>query len=157
MDKIFTPNRWFVSFCALLVVAVFAWNFTRDQLILEEAKLIGRQEAEWSWPSQGISTNVDDIQAKILKRTEIYAQVGVKGKQKIIMQTPESASQTAAQPPAGAETATKESGDTNTSAGANQTASASAPSNSTSDFKAVLTLYKQGKSRVWLLGKVEGQ
>jgi hypothetical protein len=199
MENLFKPNRLFVGFCALLVVTVLAANFARDQRILEEAKVIGRQQAEWSWPSQGVSTNVDEVQAKILKLTENDAEVEVKAKQKIILQTPdaaylskgpsvnaaatkaESAKDEAAksesvktesvktQPANGdlanAQSAHGQSTNTQTTkvqsnnvlAGARPPAGSEPVSDSFSDFKAVITLYKQGGSHVWLIGKVEGQ
>ncbi|MBS1993044.1 MAG: hypothetical protein JSS83_21155 [Cyanobacteria bacterium SZAS LIN-3] len=122
MDKLFTPNKYFVGFCAALVLIVFAWNYTRDQMLLEEAKEIGRQQAAWSWPSMGITTTIEDIDAKILKRTDNDAEIEVQGKQKI--QAP---------------------------------ADAQALAGSESNYKAILTLYKHGNSRIWLLGKVEGE
>jgi hypothetical protein len=135
MDKIFTPNRYFVGFCAVLILAVFAANYIRDQRILEQAKLIGRQEAEWTWPSQGVSTNVGEIKAKILKQTENDATVEVHGEQSITATGP----------------ILNPSSNSTSNPGSNPAA------NSNSDFKAVLTLYKNGNSRIWLLGKVEGQ
>ena len=128
MDKIFTFNNWFIGFCALLVVAVLGSNYIRDQRIMEQAKLIGRQDAEWTWAAQGISTTVDELDAKILKRTDNDAEVEVQGKQKIVMLTPGNP----ALPLAGSSPAL-------------------------TDYKAILTLYKNGNSKFWLLGKVEEQ
>jgi hypothetical protein len=151
MDNFFkATNPIFVGFCALLVVSVFAAGYIRDQRILEEAKVIGRQEAEWSWPSQGISTNVDNIEAKILKRTENDAEVEVRGKQKIILQTPEPDNQ--------AKTSTNAQAVAGPESGSHSTNSSShASSVSDSEFKAVVTLYKHGNSRIWWIGKVEGR
>jgi len=146
MDNFFRPtNPLFVGFCAVLVLAIFAAGYIRDQRILEQAKVIGLQEAQWSWPSQGVTTNVDDIQARILKRSENDAVVEIKGKQKICLQAPGSGNPINDQ--------VNGSSKTQPVAGSESTSS----SISNSDFKAVLTLYKTGNSRIWMLGKVEGQ
>jgi hypothetical protein len=159
MDNFFRPtNPIFVGFCALLVVAIFAAGYIRDQRILEQAKVIGRQEAEWSWPSQGISTNiVDDIQARILKRTENDAEVEVKGKQNIVLQAPGAVNPTndPTNIPTNIPANVQASVQTNTQALAGS--ESNSKSGSSSDFKAILTLYKNGNSRIWVLGKVEGQ
>jgi len=133
MDKFFTPSRYFVGFCALLIVAIFALNFVRDQKLLEEARVIGRQEAEWNWPSMGISTTIDGVEAKILKRSENDAEVEVWGEQKISKHSPVPDIPSKTPPVAGPE------------------------SISSSDFKSVITLYKHGNSHVWWIGKVEGR
>ena len=83
MDKIFTFNKFFIGFCALLVVIVFASNYLRDERIKEQAKVIGQQAGEWSWPAQGVSTTIDDISARILKLNDNDAEVEVHGKQKV--------------------------------------------------------------------------
>jgi len=136
MEKIFTPNKYFIGFCALLVVFVAALNYIRDEKILEEARLIGQAQAEWSWPSAGVSVTVGDIKAKILKHTENDAEVEVQGEQKVTRQSSSSSSLSSnqAQPLAGAEPKSTEE---------------------KSQFKEVLTLYKNGNSHLWLLGKVE--
>jgi len=154
MDDFFRPtNPLFVGFCAVLVVAIFAAGYIRDQRILEQAKLIGLQEAQWSWPSQGVTTNVDDIQARILKRSENDAVVEIKGKQKISLQTPGAGNPINDRSSGQSKDQTNGQGKTQPVAGSESTSG----SVSNSDFKAVLTLYKTGNSRIWMLGKVEGQ
>ena len=124
MDKIFTPNRYFIGFCAALVLVVFAWTYIRDQMILEEAKVKCAELATWNWPAIGISSRIGDVDAKIIKRTENDAEVEVQGKQVFDLQP----NATDTQALAGTE----------------------------SNYKATLTLYKNGESRRWRLGKVEG-
>ncbi len=94
-----------------------------------------------------------------MKRTDNDAQVEVQGKQKIIVQAPAKAKEEGAsgqtQPPAGQESSAKAVSQSSPGSGPGSTSGSG--SQSSSDFKAVLTLYKQGNSRVWLLGKVEGE
>jgi len=125
MDKLFTPNRYFIGFCALLVAVVFAWTYIRDQMLLEEAKLKCEELGTWNWPAIGISSRIGNVEAKILKRTDNDAEVEVQGKQVFDIQ------------PHGIDT--------------------QALAGTESNYKATLTLYKNGESRRWRLGKVEGQ
>jgi hypothetical protein len=136
MEKFFTFNKFFIGFCALLVVIVFASNYARDERIKEQAKVIGQQAGEWNWPAQGVSTTIDDISAKIIKLSENDAEVEVHGKQKVAFSNATEAASVA---------------------GEKTTSDAPSKSPDTADYKAVLTLYKNGKSPIWLLGKLEEQ
>lgn len=82
MEKFFRPSRWFVLFCAILIVMWGALQVVATMRLQETAKLVAVEIFSWHWPS-GIEAKatIDDV--KVLKRTETEAIVRVSGKEQI--------------------------------------------------------------------------
>jgi hypothetical protein len=85
IEKVFRPGKWFVGFCAVLVVVWLAYQAVASARLGEEAKLVGQQIFDWSlhsddsvWDSKAEMTD-----AKVLKKTDTMAIVEVRGKQNI--------------------------------------------------------------------------
>lgn len=83
MDKIFTPNRWFVLFCALLIVIFGALTLVQDMHVAEFARQKGTEIFTWSWPSMNWQSNIVQVNSHVLRRDANDAVVEVTGRQVI--------------------------------------------------------------------------
>ena len=113
MEKIFTPNRWFVLFCGLLILVWGALRIVADVRLCERAKVVGLSIFTWNWPDLAVKSKVESINAQVLRRGSHDAVVTVTGRQVI----------------------SKPGTDLNPKADLG-------PNQSTNDLKAVLTFYR---------------
>ncbi|MBI1269671.1 hypothetical protein GC174_04480 [bacterium] len=81
MEKIFTPNRWFVLFCGLLILVWGALRIVADVRLCEQAKLVGESIFTYSWPELSLRSEVESIKAQIVRRGSHDAVVTVTGTQ----------------------------------------------------------------------------
>jgi hypothetical protein len=81
MEKLFTPNKWFVGFCALLIAVVATLKIVGDMHLAEYASAIGSEIFEWQWPERGVSSRVTAMQGHVLRRDANDAVVEVSGHQ----------------------------------------------------------------------------
>jgi|GEM_PF-753533 hypothetical protein len=147
MEKIFTPNRWFIGFCALLIVVVGALKIVGDMHLAEEAKLVAMGIFNFDWPELGIESRVQSINAHVISHNEHDAVVEVSGRQYIAKLTHQPVAPPATTPATGAETTPA----TPPPASATKLVAAGPPENA--EFKAILTFYRA--NNIWELGKVE--
>jgi hypothetical protein len=83
MEKIFTPNRWFVAFCALLILVVGALKIVGDMHLAEEAKQVALNIFTFDWAELGVASRVQAINAHVINRNDHDALVEVSGRQMI--------------------------------------------------------------------------
>jgi hypothetical protein len=85
LEKIFTPNKWFVLFCAVLVIMFAALQAVANMRLQEIAKAEGAHIFSWRWPAT--ASSVGTVQTvDIIKKTENDAIVRVKAVQNIILE-----------------------------------------------------------------------
>lgn len=83
MEKIFSFNKWFILFCALLIVTFGTLKVVGDMRICEEANFLARTMFSWEWPELKANATVDSIRTKVLEHTANDAIVEVSGNQSI--------------------------------------------------------------------------
>lgn len=83
VEKIFTPNRWFVLFCGLLILVWGALRIVADIRLCEKAKLVGEDIFTFTWPELSVQSKVESIKAQVLRRSSHDAVVTVTGWQKV--------------------------------------------------------------------------
>ncbi len=82
MEKIFSPNRWFVLFCALLIVVWGALKIVADMHLAEQGRARAVEVFTWSWTIDPQKrSRVESISAKVLARNSNDATVEVTGTQ----------------------------------------------------------------------------
>ncbi len=81
MEKIFSPNRWFVLFCALLVAVWLGLQAVVNLRVADEAKLVGQRIFTWSWPGRHWASRAEITAAEVLRRSGTDAIVKIKGRQ----------------------------------------------------------------------------
>lgn len=81
MENLFRPNRWFVLFCALLVLVWGVLQLVSNMRLADEAKLAGRHIFTWDWPGLGWSSRVEISDTILVHRSDTDAIVRIKGKQ----------------------------------------------------------------------------
>ncbi len=81
MEKIFTPNKWFVGFCALLIVVFGALKVVGDMRLAEIASEAGKDVFIWDWPTKGLSSKVMAMKSHVVRRDANDAVVEVSGHQ----------------------------------------------------------------------------
>jgi hypothetical protein len=81
MEKIFTPNKWFVGFCALLIAVVATLKIVGDMHLAELASEVGKDIFIWEWPSKGLSSKCIAMKSHVLRRDANDAVVEVSGHQ----------------------------------------------------------------------------
>ena len=82
MEKIFSPNRWFVLFCALLIVVWGALKIVADMHLAEQGKARAAEVFTWTWTVDPQRTSrVESVSAKVLGRNANDATVEVTGTQ----------------------------------------------------------------------------
>src|SRR5262249_41594302 len=82
MEKLFHPNKWFVGFCALLIVVFFALQYVVSERLQGLAKAWGEQVFTWDWPGVEQS-KVTITKTELVKRTDVDAVLKVTGTQLI--------------------------------------------------------------------------
>ncbi len=83
MEKAFTFNKWFVTFCALLVVTWGGLKLVSDMAVCEEANYLARSIFSWEWPDLKAQSQVDSVHTRVIQRSANDAIVEVSGKQHI--------------------------------------------------------------------------
>lgn len=83
MEKLFTFNKFFVAFCALLIVVVFAAKVVSDMSVAEDAKKIAQGIFQWDWQTMHLHSDAVITDAKVLDRSDTEAKVEVTGKQTV--------------------------------------------------------------------------
>ena len=83
MEKIFTPNRWFVLFCAAFILIFALLQYVSTTRLQLRAKLEGEKIFNWSWQDRNLVSAAKITEEKILKRNETSAEVEVVGQQVI--------------------------------------------------------------------------
>jgi hypothetical protein len=86
MDRIFTANKWFVAFCAALIIVWVALQFVINLRLTAIAKMDSERILDWSWPSKNLRSKAEVVSAEVLKRSETDAVVKVKAKQQLLQQ-----------------------------------------------------------------------
>ena len=81
MEKIFTPNKWFVGFCALLIAVVATLKIVGDMHLAEIACVYGKDIFVWEWPAMGLGSSVFAMKANVVRRDANDAVVEVSGHQ----------------------------------------------------------------------------
>lgn len=81
MEKIFTLNKWFVGFCALLIAVVATLKIVGDMHLAELASEVGKDVFIWEWPSMGLSSRCMSMKSHVLRRDANDAVVEVSGRQ----------------------------------------------------------------------------
>ncbi len=163
MDKIFRFSKWFVLFCALLVVARLAQQYVADRAFEERASAMGERIFGWRWVNAAgkvdIQSNAQVTKAKVIHRRETDGQVRLEGTQLVMapdigsadgiknLNSVHTLNNTGAKSQGGTQPL-----DVN-SAGAGSAGASSKPLSG--KFAAVLTLYKDKNE--WKLGKVEAE
>ncbi|MDR3614242.1 MAG: hypothetical protein P4L53_11820 [Candidatus Obscuribacterales bacterium] len=84
MEKIFTPSKWFVLFCAILVLIFGALQMVANMRLQETARFEGERLFSWQWAGLGSSTGTID-HSEIIKKTDTDAIVRVKGIEKVAL------------------------------------------------------------------------
>lgn len=139
MEKLFTPGKWFVGFCAIFVCIFMVRNYVHDEKIKELSKIAAQDIFDWQWPAKKIVSSCDITDAQIVKADENSATVTVKGVQKIT--------------PMADSIADGQNGSEATPSSPSQTTNAG--TSTTSACQALIRLYRQNNS--WQLGSVEVQ
>jgi hypothetical protein len=83
MEKLFTPNKWFVLFCALFIGIFFTLQWVISTRIQTKAKEVGEDIFTWIWVDKNLCASADMTDAKILKRDANDAVVEVSGTQTV--------------------------------------------------------------------------
>lgn len=83
MEKIFTPNRWFVGFCALFIAIFVSLQWVINTRLQTYAEKVGENVFTWIWPDHNLMSATKITGTKILKRNETSAIVEVSGDQTI--------------------------------------------------------------------------
>jgi len=81
MDKIFTPNRIFVLFCAALVAIWACLQFVSNQLLSAMAERDGKAIMGWTWPQLKLAERVNSVHAQVISRSGTDAVVKVSAQQ----------------------------------------------------------------------------
>ncbi len=81
MEKIFTPNRWFVLFCALLIVVFGTLKIVGDMNVANIAAEEGTKIFTWTWPGLNWQSTFVQVHPHVLTRNEHDALVEVSGRQ----------------------------------------------------------------------------
>ncbi len=87
MEKIFLPNKWFVLFCALLIVVWAFLQLVANTRISDEAKAYGQNIFTWYWSGPNWQSRVEKLDTEIVRRTATDAIVKIKGKQVLSLAT----------------------------------------------------------------------
>jgi len=83
MDKLFTPNRWLVLFCAVFIAIVATLQFVINSRLQATARNFGDDIFTWVWLDKNICAKAYMTDAKILHRSENDAVVQVSGEQSL--------------------------------------------------------------------------
>lgn len=81
MESIFRPNKWFVWFCALLIVVWVGLQTVSNMRLVDEAKRIGQHIFTWSWSGPNWTSQAEITEATVVKRGDADAIVKIRGRQ----------------------------------------------------------------------------
>jgi hypothetical protein len=81
MEKIFTPNKWFVLFCTVFIGIFVGLQYVIRERVETAAKQIGEQVFTWDWQDKNICSRARMSKAKIIKLTENDAVIQLSGEQ----------------------------------------------------------------------------
>lgn len=159
MEKLFTFNKFFIGFCALLIAIVFAAKIVSDMKVAEDAKKVAQGIFQWDWAAMHLHCDAVITDARVIDRSETEAKVEVTAKQTIsnaVMASTEPGASGSAPGSETGSTPSSELGTTSSTEQATNTApkiTGGAPKQS--DCKAILTFYRTNNQ--WELGRVEIQ
>ncbi len=83
IEKIFSPGRWFVLFCALLVTIWLSLQWITATRLTVEAKEAGQHIFAWTWPRLHLCSQVVITTTKVVHEGPNDATVVVSGQQSI--------------------------------------------------------------------------
>jgi hypothetical protein len=77
MKKLFSFNKFFISFCVLFLLVWIALQIVNHMRIKEMAKLDGERVLAWTWPEKNVRSAINIYDTKLLKKdhNEIIAKV----------------------------------------------------------------------------------
>lgn len=81
MEKVFQVNKWFVGFCAALIVIFAALQIVSTLRLSDLAKKAGSDVFSWSVPELNIQSVAEIKDARIMKRSDNTATIKVTGEQ----------------------------------------------------------------------------
>lgn len=81
MEKLFTPNKWFVLFCAAFIAVFALLQYVISTRLQTEAKEQADAIYTWVWPDENLRSNARISDARVVKRTDKDAVVEVTGVQ----------------------------------------------------------------------------
>lgn len=85
MEKFFRPSKWFVGFCALLILVWGGLQLVANLRLEDEARRAGSDVFSWDWPGRQWRSTAEVSQSSVLKRTATDAIVRVKGRQSVVL------------------------------------------------------------------------
>lgn len=80
MENLFRPGKFFVIFCALIIIVVGGTHLFANYVVAEKAKLDGVDVFTWEWPGM-LKSSAEITQADVIKKSDHDAIVRVKGTQ----------------------------------------------------------------------------
>jgi hypothetical protein len=83
MEKIFSPNKFFLSFCILFIVVWLGLQVVSYMHLTNQAKLDGERIFNWNWPSKNMHSTAEIYETKILSRSSNDATVKVLAREHI--------------------------------------------------------------------------
>ena len=81
MDKLFTPNKWFVFFCAMFIGVFVLLQYVSSQVLIDIAKSCATGVFTWDWQDKNVASRVDIKDVKVINRNGTDAVVEVSGEQ----------------------------------------------------------------------------
>lgn len=86
VDKIFSPGKWFVIFCALFILVWLGLQYVANMRLQEVGKLYANEVYTWSWtedPNRKWASSAEITDVSVVEKKPNDAIVKVKGKQHI--------------------------------------------------------------------------
>ena len=68
MKKIFSVNKFFISFCVFFILVWVALQTVSYMRLTDMAKVDAERTLAWAWPDQNIRSSIKIYEAKILKK-----------------------------------------------------------------------------------------
>ena len=150
MEKLFTPGKWFVGFCAVFVCVFLAGRYVHDARLEEMSKVIAEDMFSYDFPELGIRSTCQIKEAHVLKTAENEAQVRVKGIQSIeVLQKAEAAGRAGA---SGNESQVNNSSKESSPQGSG---AQDKSGGKTADCQALIKLYRDHDK--WFVGSMEAE
>lgn len=90
VNKIFSPGKWFVGFCALFLVVYGGLQFVANMRLQEVAKDYAYDVFTWNWSQGGQqkwASKAEITDVSVVQKSANDAIVKVKGKQEISLTT----------------------------------------------------------------------
>lgn len=83
VEELFTPSRWFVIFCGLLIVIWMALQWVANWRLEEEARIEAAQVFGWEWTNSGWNSTARITRVAVVSRSDTDAVVEVDGQQTV--------------------------------------------------------------------------